>query len=175
MKAWTSCLRGQQAASNPELLKCLARALCLSSASTSACERDFGNVTTTFRKQSASPFLKELHLRITSFLKMEPDQSSEIVRRAQDIWREGFQNERKSGSKRCGNFVSGIQLAKRRCATLQNFTKYSLSKPAFMSSKVISICNASVTVSLHLVCWNHPRLQIPARARVLGSSVGDWR
>jgi hypothetical protein len=107
-------LQGRQAADNPELVKCLARALCLSQASTSACERDFGNILGTFRKRGANPLLKEMHVRITSFLKMEPGQSSEIIRRAQQIWKEGFNSERKSGSQRGGNFVSGTALARKR-------------------------------------------------------------
>ncbi|CAL1163458.1 unnamed protein product [Cladocopium goreaui] len=120
LKAWVSTLQGRQAADNPELVKCLARALCLSQASTSACERDFGNILGTFRKRGANPLLKEMHVRITSFLKMEPGQSSEIIRRAQQIWKEGFNSERKSGSQRGGNFVSGTALARKRQAADPN-------------------------------------------------------
>ena len=109
-----STLRGQQARDNPHLVKCLARALCLAKSSTSACERDFGHVIETFRKMLASPLLKEMHLRVTNFLKLEPGQSHEVVRRARAIWNEGYLADRLSGRKRSGNFVSGIKLQQKR-------------------------------------------------------------
>jgi hypothetical protein len=114
LQAWVSTLRGQHAQDNPHLVKCLARALCLSKSSTSACERDFGNLIETFRKMLASPLLKEMHLRVTNFLKLEPDQTHEVVRRARAIWNEGYLADRLSGSKRSGNFVSGIKLQQKR-------------------------------------------------------------
>ncbi|CAL1146729.1 unnamed protein product, partial [Cladocopium goreaui] len=118
LQAWVSTLRGQHAQDNPHLVKCLARALCLSKSSTSACERDFGNLIETFRKMLASPLLKEMHLRVTNFLKLEPDQTHEVVRRARAIWNEGYLADRLSGSKRSetGNFVSGIKLQQKRQA-----------------------------------------------------------
>ena len=64
----------------------------------------------------ASPLLKEMHLQVTNFLKLEPDQTHEVVRRARAIWNEGYLADRLSGSKRSetGNFVSGIKLQQKR-------------------------------------------------------------
>lgn len=120
LKAWMATLQGQTASKNPCLVRYVARALCLSKTSTSACERDFGNVITSFRKRLASPLLKEMHLRVTSFLQEEPGQSDQIVRRAQVIWEEGFMQCRLSGSQRKGNFVSGLNLQQKRKVALMN-------------------------------------------------------
>lgn len=125
LKAWVATLQGKHAANNPCLLRYVARALCLSKTSTSACERDFGNVITTFRKRLASPLLKEMHLRVTSFLKEEPGQSNQVARRAQAIWEEGFLQCRQSGNQRKGNFVSGLKLQQKRKVTL---TEWSVSQ-----------------------------------------------
>lgn len=118
LKAWVDTLQGKHATNNPCLVRYVARALCLSKTSTSACERDFANVTSTFRKRLASPFLKEMHLRVAAFLKDEPGQSNQIARQAQAIWEEGFLQCRQSGNQRKGNFVSGLKLQRKRNVTL---------------------------------------------------------
>ena len=99
---------------NPHLVKCLSRALCLSKSSTSSCERNFATVNQGFRKVLASPLLKEMQVRVLEFLKTEPGEWNEIIRRAKEIWTEGYAAPRLSGSLRSGNFVSGVKLQQKR-------------------------------------------------------------
>lgn len=147
-----STLRGQQARDNPHLVKCLARALCLSKSSTSACERDFGNLLETFRKMLASPMLKEMHLRVTNFLKLEPGQSDEVVRRARAIWNEGYSAPRLSGSQRSGNFVSGMKLRQKRQDSQLNFLMLGApSKQKCWGGSQIGIFPGELLLSTHLI------------------------
>ena len=115
LKAWVCALR-TSAHENELLVKCLGRALCLASSSTSSIERDFGNLTCTFHKRVSRPMLKEMHVRLTSFLQREPGMRDDLVEHARKVWCEGFRPQRLSGQKRPGNFVSGIRVKKRQVA-----------------------------------------------------------
>lgn len=118
IKAWVCALRTLgHAESHEVLVKYVGRALCVANSSTSPLERDFGNLTVTFQKRVSRPLLKEMHVRVSSFLKKEPGVQSHVVKRAQNVWREGFNPGRRSGEQRSGNFVSGNLLAKKRKVT----------------------------------------------------------
>ena len=60
--------------------------------------------------------LKEIQLRIHAMMQSEPGLKDEVIRRARDIWAQGFLPERQSGEMRTGNFVSGIKLQRKRPA-----------------------------------------------------------
>lgn len=167
LKAWLDTLQGPQATQNPHLVKCLARALCLSKTSTSACERDFANVIQTFRKRLASPMLKEMHLRVTSFLRTEPGESPEVIRRAQAIWNEGFSQCRQSGVERKGNFVSGLKLQKKRQDTWMNLVR--IMESTYRLSPIPCHCQ---TEAKYFICQWLSRLRTLFRARLHGSN-GD--
>eukprot|EP00435_Cladocopium_sp_Y103_P024488 s316_g6.t1 len=118
LKAWVCAVQGRtQAENHPLLVKCLGRALCLANASTSRCERDFANLNMAFAKRAASPHLKELHVRVTDYIKANPGLRNQVVERAGQIWKEGFGPQRASGKQRTGNFVSGIKMQRKRAAT----------------------------------------------------------
>ena len=118
LKAWTLALQGRRQAENHErLIACLGRAWCLASSSTSQCERDFSNIVAAFGKRAASPHLKEIHVRVTEFLRTNPGLHDQVVERAQRIWKEGFLPGRASGKNRSGNFVSALKLQKKRDVT----------------------------------------------------------
>ena len=163
-----STLRGQQASDNPHLLTCLARALCLSKSSTSSCERDFGNLIQTFRKVLASPLLKEWHIRVTSFLRTEASKAPEVVRRAQNIWNEGYLAPRLAGPSRGGNFVSGVKLQMKRQASPQG--QQSDFKPWGVVSQPVSHCH-----QMRVDLFDEPRLQTLLTVRPHGSNGGAWR
>ena len=89
LKAWACSVQGRaQTKNHPFLVKCLGRALCLANASTSRCERDFANLNMAFGKRAASPHLKELHVRVTDFIKSNPGLRDQVVERAGQIWKE---------------------------------------------------------------------------------------
>ena len=118
LKAWACSVQGRaQTKNHPFLVKCLGRALCLANASTSRCERDFANLNMAFGKRAASPHLKELHVRVTDFIKSNPGLRDQVVERAGQIWKEGFGPQRTSGKHLTGNFVIGIMLQRKRAAT----------------------------------------------------------
>lgn len=116
LKAWQAAVCGRRGDARPELLKCLARALCLATSTTSACERDFSHLLMSFHKRAASPHLKEMQLRIAGMLQTEPGLRDKAIRMAQEIWRHGFNPQRQSGGQRRGNFVSGVKHLKKKCA-----------------------------------------------------------
>lgn len=121
LKAWVCAVRTLGHSQPHEaLVRCLARALCLANSSTSPLERDFGALKLTFQKRLASPLVKEMHVRVISLLQRELGVQSEVVKRAQDVWKQGFNAGRRSGEQRAGNFVSGNQLRKKRQVTGPN-------------------------------------------------------
>lgn len=121
MKAWVCAVRTLGSSQPHEaLVRCLGRALCLANSSTSPLERDFGALKLTFQKRLASPLVKEMQVRVISFLHREPGVQSQVVKLAQDVWKQGFNPGRKSGEQRAGNFVSGNLLRKKRQVTGPN-------------------------------------------------------
>lgn len=70
----------------------------------------------TFRKRSASPYLKEMHLRL-SFITEEPGKRDQVAKGAMATWKERFKPGRSSGDQRKGNFISRLTTEKKRRAT----------------------------------------------------------
>ena len=116
LKAWLETLRTRQARVCTYLQRTVARAWCMAMTTTSPCERDFSHLLLAFQKRNASPMLKEIQLRIHAMMQSEPGLKDEVIRRARDIWAQGFLPERQSGEMRTGNFVSGIKLQRKRQA-----------------------------------------------------------
>ena len=116
LKAWLETLRTRQARVCTYLQRTVARAWCMAMTTTSPCERDFSHLLLAFQKRNASPMLKEIQLRIHAMMQSEPGLKDEVIRRARDIWAQGFLPERQSGEMRTGNFISGIKLQRKRQA-----------------------------------------------------------
>lgn len=102
-----------------------------------------------------------------SFLRTEPGQSPEVIRRAQAIWNEGFSQCRQSGVERKGNFVSGLKLQKKRQDTWMNLVR--IMESTYRLSPIPCHCQ---TEAKYFICQWLSRLRTLFRARLHGSN-GD--